>query len=150
MYPEYGQRGVEFRFGSVLEAGLWILANVASVRKENEMDRIDTNGHYEPGNIRFVTRQENQTNRRISVIPYFRQSEWPYVRSVVTRKLTAGKTRREIILDAETAVFERRKNWRMIAARLEFMTYEMRDRDTVLPYQTVLSTTVDMAAEPVR
>ena len=25
-YPNYGGRGIEFRFGSVLEAGLWMLA----------------------------------------------------------------------------------------------------------------------------
>ena len=29
-----------------------------------DMDRRDTNGHYEPGNIRFVTRRQNQSTRR--------------------------------------------------------------------------------------
>lgn len=28
------------------------------------IDRIDNNGHYEPGNIRFVTNAENQKNKR--------------------------------------------------------------------------------------
>ena len=31
---------------------------------ELEMDRIDTNGNYEPGNIRFISRQENMRNKR--------------------------------------------------------------------------------------
>lgn len=31
---------------------------------ELEMDRIDTNGNYEPGNIRFATKHENLCNKR--------------------------------------------------------------------------------------
>lgn len=31
---------------------------------ELELDRINNDGHYEPGNLRFVTRKENQANRR--------------------------------------------------------------------------------------
>ena len=110
-----------------------------------ELDRIDTNGHYEPGNIRFVTRAENQANRRITVLSEFDQRYWPYARSVVIRKLSAGLTRSQIITDAETAVFEKRKNWRIISARLDFMTYEMPDHITVLPYRDISSTTVATA-----
>lgn len=29
-----------------------------------EMDRIDTDGHYAPGNIRFITKRQNMLNRR--------------------------------------------------------------------------------------
>lgn len=134
-YARYGGRGIEFRFPSVLEAGLWILENVENVRPDLELDRINTNGHYEPGNVRFVESAVNSANRRISVIPFFRQDEWPYVRGVVTKKLSNGMSREEIIADAQKAVDEKRKNWRLIEARLEFMTYEMRDPDTVLPYR---------------
>lgn len=134
-YSRYGARGVEFRFSSVLEAGLWILENVENVRRDLELDRIDTNGHYEPGNLRFVEGVVNRANRRISVIPFFYQDEWPYARGVVTRKLSDGMSRAEIIADAQKAVYEKRKNWRLIEARLEFMIYEMRDPDTVLPYR---------------
>ena len=134
-YPNYGARGIKFLFPSILEAGLWILQNVQNVRRNMEMDRIDNNGDYAPGNIRFVPRAENQANRRISVIPYYDPQEWPYARSVVTRMLASGMTREEIIQSAKTAVAEKRKNWRGIAIRLKSMTYEMQAPDTVLPYR---------------
>lgn len=31
---------------------------------EHSLDRIDTNGHYEPGNVRWATRSEQQKNKR--------------------------------------------------------------------------------------
>ena len=34
-------------------------------KKGLQMDRIDNNGNYEPGNLRFVTSQENNLNRRL-------------------------------------------------------------------------------------
>ena len=71
----------------------------------------------------------------------FSQKYWQYNRSVVIRKLSGGMTREEIIADARQAVMERRKNWRIISARLDFMIYEMPDRVTVLPYRDTLSTT---------
>ena len=134
-YRNYGARGIKFNFPSILDAGLWILQNVSDVCREKELDRIDTNRDYEPGNIRFVHRKENQANRRISVIPYYEPREWPYARVVVTRMLSAGKSRQEIIESAKKAVAEKRKNWRGIKARLESMTYEMQAPDTVLPYR---------------
>ncbi len=148
-YPLYGGRGVEFRFPSVIKAGIWILENVPNVSQEYELDRIDTNGHYEPGNIRFVSRQENAANRRCTVLSEWDQAYWPYSQNVVTRMLSAGKTRGEIIASAEKAVREKRKNWRIISARLDFMISEMPDRIIVLPYRDTSSTTVDMVAASV-
>ena len=55
-------------------------------------------------------------------------------------------SRDEIIQDAQTAVFEKRKNWRVISARLDFMIYEMPGDITVLPYRDTSSTTAAMAA----
>lgn len=65
-YPDYGGRGIKVckdwhtleRFIEQLPEGYFPGA---------EMDRIDNNGHYEPGNIRWVTRQVNTTNRRTRV-----------------------------------------------------------------------------------
>ena len=34
---------------------------------EYQLDRIDNNGNYEPGNCRWVTRQENCRNRNVKV-----------------------------------------------------------------------------------
>jgi hypothetical protein len=99
------------------------LKNVENVHKDLEMDRIDNNGNYEEGNIRFVPRIVNQANRRISVIPNFQQKEWPYTRGVITRMFSKGMKREEIIKQAEMAVALKRKNWKLIQARLEFMTY---------------------------
>ena len=72
-----------------------------------------------------------------------------YARSVVIRKLSQGLSRDEIIRDAETAVSEKRKNWRYIQARLEFMTYEMPEDVIVLRYRENSSTTVDTREAPV-
>lgn len=134
-FKNYGARGIRWSFSSVTEAGIWILLNVENVRKDWELDRIDTNGHYEKGNIRFVPRDTNQSNKQNAVLTRWEQKYWPYARSVITKMLSKGMTRDEIILNAETAVQEKRKNWRLIEARLEFMTYEMPDDIIVLPYR---------------
>jgi len=122
-YKNYGERGIRFNFHSVLEAGLWIIENLGLPNMDLEIDRIDNNGHYERGNIRFVTRKENCSNRRITVISNWNPIEWPYARTVVTRKLSQGMLKEEIIEDARKAVKEKRRNWKIIDAKLDFMTY---------------------------
>ena len=146
-YHLYGGRGVRFCFPSVIQAGIWILKNVPNVRREYEMDRIDNNGHYAPGNIRFVPREKNLGNRRVTVLSEWDQEYWPYSRNVVTRMLSSGKTREEIIESAREAVRMKRKNWKLIDARLDFMTYEMPAHIIVLPYRGGSSTTAATAAE---
>ena len=145
-YPNYGGRGIRFRFPSVLEAGLYLQKMYGTLDRKMEVDRIDTNGHYEPGNVRLATRAENQANKRTTVLSEFRQEYWPYCYQTTIRKLSQGLSREEIIRDAETAVFEKRKNWRQILIRLEFMTYEMPDSITVLPYRGGSSTTAGTGA----
>ena len=145
-FYHYGGRGIRFNFPSVIKAGIWIMENVPNVRRDYEMDRIDNNGNYEPGNIRFVSRSINSGNRRQTVLSEWDQEYWPYCRNVVTRMLSAGKTREEIIDSARQAVREKRKGWKTISAQLDFMTYEMPDRITVLPYRGISSTTAATAA----
>ena len=149
-YSKYGARGIQFNFPSVLQAGMWILKNCPNVKRELELDRIDNNGNYEPGNLRFVPRELNQANRRRTVIPFFSQTEWPYGRTVVSRMLSMGMTREEILLSAEEAVEKRRMNWRIISARLDFMTYEMQAPGTVTPYRGNLCTTAATEDQSVR
>lgn len=144
-YHNYGGRGIRFDFPSVTAAGLYLIEHFGLPSRVMEIDRIDNNGNYAEGNIRFVTHKENNRNKRNTVLTEFSQKYWPYAKSVVIQKLSQGMSREEIIQDAEKAVAHRRKNWRLISARLEFMTYKMPDSIIVLPYRENLSTTAATA-----
>lgn len=62
-YKDYGGRGIKLRFDS-LEA---LLTEVGPRPGENyTLDRKQANGHYEPGNVRWATRAEQNRNKRNS------------------------------------------------------------------------------------
>ena len=64
-YDNYGGRGVKFVFPSSLEAALWVLNNLGErPSPRHSLDRIDNNGHYEPGNLRWATATEQNRNKR--------------------------------------------------------------------------------------
>lgn len=63
-YKNYGARGIEFRFPSVTDACLYMIETFGTPDKKMELDRIDVNGHYEPGNLRWATHQQNCQNQR--------------------------------------------------------------------------------------
>jgi hypothetical protein len=48
-FHHYGGRGIEFRFGSVQA----LFDHLGHRPEGMELDRIDPNGHYEPGNVRW-------------------------------------------------------------------------------------------------
>ena len=64
-WRNYGARGIECRFASVKAAVDWIKANLPhETYAQLDIDRIDNDGHYEPGNLRLASRKENLANRR--------------------------------------------------------------------------------------
>lgn len=62
-FPNYGGRGIQ-----VCAAWHTLETFVAGLPPDYsdgaELDRIDNDGHYEPGNIRWATHQQNTDNRR--------------------------------------------------------------------------------------
>ena len=64
-YHNYGGRGIEFRFDSVEQASDWVIENIGyRPSTGHSIDRIDVNGHYEAGNLRWATNQEQANNNR--------------------------------------------------------------------------------------
>lgn len=63
-YKTYGARGIKFQFKDVKTSVLWVLENLSHPSYDGlEIDRIDNDGHYEPGNLQLSTRQVNANNR---------------------------------------------------------------------------------------
>ena len=60
-YRHYGARGIEFRFESFEQ----FLEHIGPKPDPTwDLDRIDNDGHYEPGNVRWVPHKINAQNRR--------------------------------------------------------------------------------------
>ena len=63
-YKDYGGRGIKVCFESVNEFVNYVV-NILQVDPHGlQIDRIDNDGNYERGNIRFVTPKVNSNNRR--------------------------------------------------------------------------------------
>ena len=62
-YSSYGGRGIEFRFKSVKE----LHDEIGDKPKGMSIDRINNDGHYEKGNVRWATRKEQARNRRNTI-----------------------------------------------------------------------------------
>lgn len=65
-YHLYGGRGIKFNFESPNAAAHWIAENIGVQARAMELDRTDNNGHYEPGNLRWVHPVTNISNSRKS------------------------------------------------------------------------------------
>jgi hypothetical protein len=59
-WKNYGARGIEFRFTSFET----FFAELGPRPKGLTLDRINNDGHYEPGNVRWATRSEQMYNQR--------------------------------------------------------------------------------------
>lgn len=64
----YGARGITFDFPSPAEGALWVQEHLGlpDDPKTVEVDRIDNDKGYAPGNLRWSTRQQNQSHTRAS------------------------------------------------------------------------------------
>ena len=58
-YKNYGARGIQWRI--TYKA---LLAEIGQRPDGCSLDRIDNDGHYESGNIRWATRKQQNANRR--------------------------------------------------------------------------------------
>jgi len=67
-YTDYGGRGIEFCFESYPE---FLQELGRKPTPQHSLDRIDTNGHYEKGNVRWATIQEQRRNKRNNHIVVF-------------------------------------------------------------------------------
>jgi hypothetical protein len=63
-YKYYGGRGIRFDFNSIQEAVQWVKDNIGPRPAHKQIDRIDNERHYEPGNLRWATKSEQMFNRR--------------------------------------------------------------------------------------
>jgi len=63
-YKYYGGRGIRCLFSSAEEFISYVVDELQVNPHGLECDRIDNDGNYEPGNIRFVTHEVNMQNSR--------------------------------------------------------------------------------------
>jgi len=72
-WPHYGGRGIKFLFESFEQ----FFAELGPRPKGKTLDRINTNGNYEPGNVRWATLQEQAASRhvphRYKTLKYFKE-----------------------------------------------------------------------------
>lgn len=61
-FNNYGGRGIKFLFNSFEE----FYQEIGQRPDGLTLERIDNNGHYERGNVKWATRKEQSANRRIS------------------------------------------------------------------------------------
>lgn len=62
-YRNYGGRGIEFRFKDFEE---FFKELGTRPSRKHSLDRINNDGHYEKGNVRWATKEEQTENRRIT------------------------------------------------------------------------------------
>ena len=81
-FADYGGRGIRFMFDSPLAMAMWVAEHLG-VDRTLQIDRIENDGHYAPGNLRLSTASMNQSNtrrRRLNAEMHRFRAEHPDVR----------------------------------------------------------------------
>ncbi len=63
-FKDYGGRGIKVKFESLDDFRDYVTHELQVDPRGLQIDRINNNGNYEKGNIRFVTAKVNSNNRR--------------------------------------------------------------------------------------
>ena len=66
-YYRYGGRGIKCLIGKTIKEVVLFLESLPGYFPGAQIDRIDNNGNYEAGNLRWVTNAENQMNKSTNV-----------------------------------------------------------------------------------
>lgn len=139
-YERYGGRGISIHedwldFHTYEE---WCLSN--GYQKELTLDRIDTNGNYEPNNCRWVNQQVQQNNRNNNRIIMYKDKEYTLAkleretginRATIAQRLDVGMTVDEAI--------NKKINFDRIIVELNGKTNHLKAwcEELNLPYQTI-------------
>lgn len=95
-YPLYGGRGIRVAAAWAQADGFAAFAKHVGPRPSarHTLDRIDTNGNYEPGNVRWATRTEQTRSRRNATTLTFEGetrslTEWAELKGITYKALEA-------------------------------------------------------------
>lgn len=89
-YDDYGRRGIRATFSDVYAFTDYLLTLPGCFDKSLVLDRIDNDGHYAPGNLRYVTKSDSMKNRRRSRPVVDQGTKWASARA------SAGKTQCDV------------------------------------------------------
>ena len=88
-WKDYGGRGIKFLFESFEQ----FFAELGPRPEGKSLDRIKNNGNYEPGNVRWATKDEQNENKRIAArVPHDELGRFASKRKVFSEQPMATNT----------------------------------------------------------